>query len=629
MALSIKFKLIMLGLIVLLVPLTLLGLVSIIQSKNSLTEISHEQLIKRSAEISDSVYNVLGREEKLIASIALGKTAEYAFSDSRHPSGMPDGSRYSELNEEFITLKNTKLIGNDYQVILAADLNGIVRAASSADYIGVDLSERDYLQTAFKGEVNIGQPNLNKVTNEPFVAIAAPIYNEQGAVSGAAAIVLYLDFLWELISDSTIGETGYAYITDSNALMIAHPDPATLFELNIGTLEGMEGIVEQFKRGESGLEGYIYKGEPKTAGFAVVEKTGWGVFLTQTDADFLRASNAIRNQLIIVAAAAFLIAFAAFYFFSNTITSAIRRIVVFANDVAEGRLYTEVDIKRKDELGNMADALSRMQDQLRSVVGSVVDSSEQVSSGARQLAQSSEQLSTGATEQAANAEEVSASVEQMGSNIMQNTDNASKTEEIASQAAVDIENGGASVIEAVESMNEIAHKISIIEEIARNTNLLSLNAAIEAARAGEHGKGFAVVASEVGKLAATSQQAALEIQELAKTSVLKSDKAGEQIKTVVPGIRSTAELVAEISAASHEQSSGVEQINAAMIQLDQVIQQNAASSEEVSSMSEELSSQAEMLLDIIRFFKLESETPYSNQNLLESDTHGIPEDIGA
>ena len=618
MAISIRFKLVLLGLIVLLIPLGLLGVVSILQSRNALTEMAHEQLIKRSSEISDSVYNVLGREEKVISSIAYGRIATIAFSSV---GNIEEPEHFADLNHDLTLIKNTPLIGEDYQVLLAADLNGIVRASSSEDYIGVDLSERDYLQKAFKGEVNIGQPSLNKVTNEPFVAIAAPIYNEQGAVAGAAAIVLYLDFLWELISESTIGKTGYTYITDANGLMIAHPDPSTLFELDIKNLEGMEGIVEQFQRGESGLESYIYKGEPKTAGFAVVEKTGWGVFLTQTNADFLSASNSIRRQLLIVAIAAFVVAFGIFFLFANTITSALTRIVKFANDVSEGQLYTTVEIKQKDEIGKMAEALTQMQDKLREVVGGVIDSSEQVSSGAQQLAQSSEQMSTGATEQAANAEEVSASVEQMGSNIMQNTDNASKTEEIASQAAADIQDGGSAVLEAVASMNEIAEKISVIEEIARNTNLLSLNAAIEAARAGEHGKGFAVVASEVGKLAATSQQAALEIQELARISVQKSDKAGEQIQKVVPDIRSTAELVAEISAASHEQNTGVEQINAAMTQLDQVIQQNAAASEEVSSMSEELNSQAEMLLDMIKFFKLENDYSgsMSQQSMIEYD----------
>lgn len=610
MAVSIKFKLVILGLIVLIIPLGVLGVVSVIQSRDALIEIAHEQLIKRSAEISDSVSNVLSREEKILLSLTYGEAAVQASSSENHAPDAADDVRYERLNRELRLFKNTPKLGDDYQVLIYTDLNAIVKAASADEYIGIDLSDREYLQLALKGELNIGQANLNKVTKEPFVPVAAPVYDEYGTISGAIAMILYLDFLWELIENSTVGETGYAFITDAEATIIAHPDPSTLFELNLKTLEGLEDVVSRFQKGESGFEAYIYKGEPKSAGFAVVEEAGWGVFLTQTDADFLSASNAIRMQLIIVAAAGFIIAFAAFYIFSGTITNAIKRIVVFTNDISEGRLYTSIEVRQKDELGKMTEALLQMQEKLREVVGGVMVSSEQVTSGAQQLAQSSEQLSTGATEQAANAEEVSASVEQMGANIMQNTDNAAKTEEMASQAAVDIDEGGAAVIDVVTSMNEIAQKISIIEEIARNTNLLSLNAAIEAARAGEHGKGFAVVASEVGKLAATSQQAAVEIQELARISVEKSDKAGAKIQKVVPDIRATAELVAEISAASHEQNSGVGQINSAMIQLDQVIQQNAAASEEVSSMSEELNSQAEMLFEMIRFFKLTAETLY-------------------
>ena len=599
MTVSLRVKLVLIGVIILFIPLTALGFVSILQSRQALTAAAHEQISKRTLEISDSIYNVLNRELKLVRSIAVDETTVAAF------AGTADGADPSALLSEKLTkMKNTPGLGEDYQVIIVTSIDGVIKAASAPEYLGVDVADRGYIRNALAGRTNVGQAALNKVTGDPFVPLAVPVTDAEGRVIGAAASIFHLDFLWELIKNSTMGDSGYVYVTDASGLMIAHPDPATLFELDVTTLPGFEEIADRFLNGESGYGGYIYKGEAKTAGFAVVGETGWGVFLTLLDSDFLSAALAIQRILIIAAVLSFLFAAIVFFFFSGTITGPVRKIAAFSEEIAEGKLFTSVDIRQKDEIGQLAVSLQTMQSKLREVVSGVIDSAEQVTSGSAQLAASSEQLSTGATEQASNAEEVSASVEQMGSNIMQNTDNASKTEEIASQAAVDIAEGGDAVLDAVESMNEIAQKINIIEEIARNTNLLSLNAAIEAARAGEHGKGFAVVASEVGKLAAVSQKAAMEIQELAKGSVEKSNRAGERIQKVVPDIRSTAELVAEISAASHEQNTGVEQINSAMVQLDQVIQQNAASSEEVSSMSEELSAQAETLLEMIRYFKL-------------------------
>lgn len=273
--------------------------------------------------------------------------------------------------------------------------------------------------------------------------------------------------------------------------------------------------------------------------------------------------------------------------------------------LAEGDLTVEIKLKKKDT-ESMLYAIKGMVERLRGVVQEIQTASTNVAEGSQAMSSTSQQLSQGATEQASAAEEVSASMEEMGANIRQNAENALNTEKDSRKAAEDADIGGRAVQETAVAMKEIALKTVIVEEIARQTNLLALNAAIEAARVGEQGRGFAVVATEVRKLAERSQKAAAEIKGLSGKSVETANRAGELLGRIVPDIRKTADLVQEISASSVEQTSGAEQINKAILQLDTVIQQNAASSEELASMAEELSGQAEQLSVAIRFFKVDA-----------------------
>jgi methyl-accepting chemotaxis protein len=286
----------------------------------------------------------------------------------------------------------------------------------------------------------------------------------------------------------------------------------------------------------------------------------------------------------------------------NVLIESSNLIIDKAKLVANGDLT--IELKKRSETDELMIALSEMVKAIAGVIREVQAASDNVASGSTEMSSTTEQLSQGASEQASSTEEISSSMEEMVANINQNTDNAQQTEKIALKAAHDIAEGSKAVEMTVESMRNIAEKISIISEIASRTDLLAINAAIEAARAGEHGKGFAVVASEVRKLAERSQIAANEIEEVSRSSVSIAEKSGKLLSEIVPDIQKTAKLVQEITAASIEQNSGAGQVNNAIQQLTQVTAQNAASSEEIATSTEELSSQAEILKNAISFFKI-------------------------
>lgn len=276
-------------------------------------------------------------------------------------------------------------------------------------------------------------------------------------------------------------------------------------------------------------------------------------------------------------------------------------------ELANGNLKVQINksyIGRNDELGRITTVIQNLSEKLKNVIENIASSANEINSTGEQLSSHSLQLSQSANEQASSLEEISSTMEEIVSSIQQNADNSKQTEVIALKTNKSLEEGTQSTNVALDSMKNIAEKITIINDIAFQTNLLALNAAVEAARAGEQGKGFAVVAAEVRRLAERSRDAANEIIDVSQKGASVSEQARELMNKNLSEIKKTTELIQEISSASYEQKTGSMQVNESVQQMNNITQGNAASAEELASSAEELTAKSKALVDIISFFKL-------------------------
>ncbi len=447
--------------------------------------------------------------------------------------------------------------------------------------------------------------------NEPAAFIAHPILGKDGEVQLIVALQLSIDKMNEIMQQRDgMGKTGETYLVGSDKRMRSDSylnssthSVVTSFRKNTkvetdASLAALEG-----KTGEHVV--IDYTGKPVLSAYTPLDVWGttWALLAEINQSEVRTPVNALIVSILLTAVIVAVVVAALALVLAGSIAKPLQKGVEFAKAVASGDLTATIDVDQKDEVGMLARALLDMIEKLRGIVSDIKGASNNVASGSQEMSASAEEMSQGSTEQAASAEEASSSMEEMAANIKQNSDNATQTEKIAVQAAQDAEKSGKAVIETVNAMRSITEKILVVEEIARQTHMLSLNATIEAARAQEYGKGFGVVASEVRQLAERSRQAAAEISSMAGSSIAVAERAGEMLGQLVPNIQKTSELVQEITAASTEQNRGTDQINMAIQQLDQVIQQNASVSEEMSATSEELAAQAEHLQSIVEFFR--------------------------